>query len=79
MSRKSIVSEPRLDPVKKNQNEPISRLPGRNSKIASMARNLVPWGPTTPNLGSPAGSLWAVGEGWFENTAAHLIFGGNLY
>ena len=50
-----------------------------NSKIASVAQNLVPWGPTMPNLGSLVCSVWAVGEGWFENAAAHLIFGGNLY
>ena len=31
------------------------------------------------NLGSLACSVWAVGGGWFENPAAHLIFGGNLY
>ena len=32
------------------------------------------------NLGSLACSVWAVGGGgWFENAAAHLIFGGNLF
>ena len=53
---------PDLTP-KKTINVPISRLPGRNSKIASMTRNLVPWGPTMQNLRSIACTVWAVGGG----------------
>ena len=52
-----------------------------SAKIASVAQNLVPWGPTMKNLVSLACSVWALGGGGggFLNAAAHLIFGGNLY
>ena len=45
-----------------------------------MTQNLAPLGTTMQNSESLECSVWAVeGGGWFENAAAHLVFGGNFY
>ena len=56
------------------QPTPRSRLRGNLSKIASVAQNLVPRGPTMQNLGSLACSVWAVGGGGGSKMLLHILY-----
>ena len=76
MSQKPTISEPRLDPSKTPKCANISasrtkfkiRLDG--SKSSRLGNYHAKFGVS---------SMFRLGCRWFENAAAHLIFGGNLY